>query len=67
MGRVCDLPVNKLGSRPGSMGAYIGETLGIPIITVELRATDNSLSADELWAKYGRALVAAIVHPEILY
>jgi hypothetical protein len=34
---------------------------------VELRAADSSLSADELWAKYGRALVAAIVHPEILY
>jgi protein MpaA len=67
MGRVCDLPVKKLGSRPGSMGAYVGETLGIPIITVELRAADSSLSADELWAKYGRALVAAIVHPEILY
>jgi protein MpaA len=67
MGRVCDLPVNKLGSRPGSMGAYIGETLSIPIITVELRATDTSLSPDELWAKYGRALVAAIVYPEVLY
>jgi murein peptide amidase A len=67
MGRVCDLPVTKLGARPGSMGAYIGETLGIPIITLELRPTDSSLTADELWAKYGRALVAAIVYPEILY
>jgi protein MpaA len=67
MGRVCDLPVNKLGSRPGSMGAYVGETLGIPIITVELRANDSSLSADKLWAKYGRAMIAAIVHPELLY
>jgi protein MpaA len=67
MGRVCDLPVTKLGARAGSMGAYVGETLGIPIITMELRPTDGSLSADELWAKYGRALVAAIVHPEVLY
>lgn len=67
MGRVCDLPINKLGARPGSMGSYVGETLGIPIITMELRLTDSSLSADELWGHYGRALVAAIVYPEILY
>lgn len=67
MSRVCDLPVTKLGSRPGSMGAYVGESLGIPIITVELRATDSKLTADELWAKYGRSLIASIVYPEILY
>jgi protein MpaA len=67
MARVCDLPVTKLGAHPGSLGAYVGETLGIPIITLELRTTDRSLTADQLWAKYGRALVAAIVYPEILY
>ena len=32
----CDLPLQKLGARPGSLGAYAGATLGIPIITVEL-------------------------------
>jgi protein MpaA len=67
MARVCDLPVTKLGAHPGSMGAYVGETLGIPIITLELRATDKKLTADELWAKYGRALTAAILYPEVLY
>ncbi len=67
MARVCDLPVTKLGAHPGSMGAYVGETLGIPIVTLELRATDKKLTADELWAKYGRALTAAIVYPEVLY
>ncbi len=67
MGRVMPLPVTKLGARPGSMGAYVGETLGIPIITVELLATDHRLTADELWARYGRGLVAAIVYPEVLY
>lgn len=67
MARVCDLPVTKLGAHPGSLGAYVGETLGIPIITLELRATDKNLTADELWANYGRALVAAIVYPEVLY
>lgn len=67
MARVCDLPVTKLGAHPGSMGAYVGETLGIPIITLELRETDKILTPDELWAKYGRAILAAIVYPEILY
>jgi protein MpaA len=67
MARVCDLPVTKLGAHPGSLGAYVGESLSIPIITLELRETDRELSADELWAKYGRALVAAIVYPEIMY
>jgi protein MpaA len=67
MGRVCDLPVTKLGAHPGSLGAYVGETLGIPIITLELRTSDKNLTADELWAKYGRAMVAAVVYPEILY
>ncbi len=67
MARVCDLPVTKLGAHPGSLGAYVGESLGIPVLTLELRETDRELSADELWAKYGRSLVAAIVYPEILY
>jgi murein peptide amidase A len=67
MARVCDLPVTKLGAHPGSLGAYVGESLGIPVITLELRETDRELSADELWTKYGRALVAVIVYPEILY
>lgn len=67
MSRVCNLPVNKLGARPGSLGAYVGEALGVPIITLEFQAIDSNLTADELWAKYGRALVAAIVYPEVLY
>ncbi|MCF7954501.1 MAG: hypothetical protein K9M75_01745, partial [Phycisphaerae bacterium] len=60
MGRYTDLPVKKLGSRPGSLGAYAGETLGIPIITVELRPTAKMLSANELWAKYSKMTLAAI-------
>ena len=67
MAKVCKLPVNKLGARPGSLGAYMGETLGIPLITLELRATDSRLTADQLWDNYGRALLAAIVYPEMLY
>jgi protein MpaA len=59
-----DLPVKKLGGRPGSLGSYAGILLGIPIITVELPAAAGDLDADTLWARYGRMLVAAIRFPE---
>lgn len=58
--RACDLPVRKLGTRPGSLGAYAGETLGIPIITVELPRGAHRLEDDELWAAYGEMLLAAL-------
>lgn len=62
MAAYTDLPVKKLGSRPGSLGAYAGETLGIPIITVEFRPQAKRLSANELWKKYSRMTMAAIVY-----
>ncbi|QDV72893.1 DUF2817 domain-containing protein [Botrimarina mediterranea] len=54
------LPVKKLGGRPGSMGSYVGETLGKPIITVEFPRYAEKRSTDELWDDYGAALVAFI-------
>jgi protein MpaA len=63
MGKYCDLPVEKLGSRPGSLGSYAGNTLGIPIITVEL--TENDYWQDDgLWKRYGQMLLAAITYPQ---
>jgi protein MpaA len=59
----CDLPVRKLGARPGSLGAFAGETLNIPIITVELKPNDHALARNQLWDRYGAALVAAITYP----
>lgn len=64
MGAVCDLPVKKLGGRPGSLGSYAGETLRIPIVTVELRGEDSALDAQALWNKYGRMLLAAVTFPQ---
>lgn len=64
MAQYCDLPVKKLGARPGSLGSYAGVTLGIPIITFELRPTDSQLGSWTLWQRYGRALLAAIVYPD---
>jgi protein MpaA len=63
MAQYCELPVKKLGARPGSLGSYAGETLGTPIITFEMLAEDSQLGSEGLWRKYGRALLAAITFP----
>ncbi len=60
MGEHCDLPVTKLGGRPGSLGSWAGLTMGIPIITVELFGEDINCTPDEIWQLYGRAILAGI-------
>jgi protein MpaA len=64
MGQYCSLSVKKVGAKPGSLGSYAGLTLGTPIITFEMLPGDSSLSAEGLWQKYGRALLAAVVYPD---
>jgi protein MpaA len=64
MAQECDLPVKKIGARPGSLGSYTGETLKIPTITVELPPEASQMGDGVLWQKYGKALVAAILYPE---
>jgi protein MpaA len=60
MAQYCDLPVKKLGARPGSLGSYAGVTLSIPIITFEMQKHDSTLDTQILWQRYGKALLAAI-------
>jgi murein peptide amidase A len=57
------LPVQKLGGRPGSLGSYLGETRGVPIVTLEL---PSGVEADEdaLWRDYGAAVGAFLRSPE---
>jgi murein peptide amidase A len=64
MAEYTDLPVEQIGSRPGSLGSYAGVDLGIPIITLELRRYDHHLTDRTLWDEYGRALIAAVTFPE---
>jgi protein MpaA len=64
MAQYCDLPIKKLGAKPGSLGSYAGVRLAIPIITLEMRQSDSYLSTDALWQRYGNALLAAIAYPE---
>ena len=59
MGAKCKLPVKKLGGRPGSFGSFVGESLGKPIITLEL-PRDAGMDADNLWREYGDSLIAAL-------
>lgn len=59
----CDLPLRKLGGRPGSLGSYAGETLGTPVITVELPRSADSLRPAELWDRYGEMLLAPLMLP----
>jgi protein MpaA len=63
MGKFTDLKVEKLGSRPGSLGSYAGETLGIPIITLEFPKGAGKRSPEDLWADYGQTLLAAVTFP----
>ena len=64
MAQDCDLPVKKIGARPGSLGSYTGETLKIPTITMELPPEASKMSGEALWQKYGKALMAAVLYPE---
>lgn len=61
MSAASDLPVRKLGAQPGSLGSYVGYTLGRPIVTLELPANAQHTRPDDLWEQYGDALVEAIV------
>ena len=60
MSAASDLPIHKLGGQPGSLGSYVGETLGKPIITVELPAAATKWSAERLWETYGNMLLKVI-------
>ena len=64
MAQYCDLPIKKLGAKPGSLGAFTGEELKIPTITFELPEGATSLRATALWEQYGRSVLAAITYPE---
>jgi murein peptide amidase A len=56
----CKLPVRKLGARPGSLGSYAGQTLNIPIITIELSEEDANMPAEKLLDCYKDMLIEAI-------
>lgn len=54
------LPVQKLGSRPGSFGSFVGVDHNIPILTVELPKGAQLWSDAALWERFGPLLLAAV-------
>lgn len=66
MAEYCPLVVRKLGTRPGSLGAYAGELLQVPIVTLEFPESARQASDQQLWIDYAPALLAAILYPEPL-
>jgi protein MpaA len=64
VGKICDLPLRKLGAMPGSLGSYAGEMMNISVITLELPGEAENLSELTLWEVYGRALLRAIEYPK---
>lgn len=60
------LPVKKLGSRPGSLGSWLGVDRQTPTITVEFYKADTARSDAELWELYGEMMLAAVTYPEPL-
>ena len=60
----CKLPVKRFGTQYGSLGAYVGNDLGTSIITLELLKFDYGLTLEQLWEKYGTAILAAVTYPE---
>jgi len=66
MARACGLPVRRLGSRPGSLGSYVGLERNTPIITFEWPRAADRLSDDAKWERYGPALLAAITHDSVV-
>ncbi|MBN2377917.1 MAG: DUF2817 domain-containing protein [Sedimentisphaerales bacterium] len=60
MAMQCNLPIKKLGSRPGSLGSYAGNTLNIPIITLEFPRSDDNLSPQQLFQTYSPTLLTFI-------
>lgn len=55
-----NLPVEQLGSRPGSFGSYVGVDHQIPILTIELPAGAQRWSDAKLWERFGPLMVAAV-------
>lgn len=58
------LPVKQLGSRPGSLGSWLGVDLEIPTLTVELPASDHGITRAEAWERYAGLLRVAIAYAD---
>ena len=65
MSEASGLPAKRIGSRPGSLGSFLGVDRGVPVITLELPADARGAGAPELWARFGGALLVAVGWPGV--
>ena len=63
MAKKCRLPLKQVGSRPGSLGSFVGLTLNKPIVTMEL-PEDAGMDGAKLWKEYGESLIEALRYQE---
>jgi protein MpaA len=60
MAAASPLDVRRMGTRDGSLGAWAGGDLGIPVVTVELPRSADELTPEESWETYGPMLLEAL-------
>ncbi len=60
VGRACGLPAKRIGSRPGSLGSFVGTDRDTPILTMELPSRARSMAPEQLWTDYGPAMLSFI-------
>lgn len=61
VGAESPLKVERMGSRPGSLGSFFGEDLGNPILTVEQPSSARYQSPEESWDTWFPMIRAAIL------
>lgn len=65
MAKLSPLPLKRLGSRPGSLGSFVGVDRNIPIITLELPREASKLEKRTLWRQYKKALLKAVAFGDV--
>ncbi len=61
--RVSGLPRLEMRERRGSIGAYAGRDRDVPVLTLELPQRAANMRTEELWRRYGKALLWSITWP----
>lgn len=55
-----DLPLRRLGARPGSLGSWAGLDRELPVVTVEFPSGAQRRPANELWHDYGALMLSLV-------
>ncbi|MGI8906373.1 MAG: M14 family zinc carboxypeptidase [Candidatus Sumerlaeaceae bacterium] len=64
MAEYCELPSQRIGARPGSLGSMFGVDWKLPIITYELPKRATGMDEGILWRRFGGPLLASVTWPD---